>query len=154
MITIIVRRGNIDDLDILTDFQIKMAWETENKKLVKTTIQDGIRQGLKDPERALYLIAEINNIAVGSLMITPEWSDWRNGWFWWIQSVYTKPDYRRKGVFKKLYQFVKNEALSNPNIRGIRLYVEKHNHNAQQVYQRLGMKDSGYLLLEEEFIKE
>ena len=103
---------------------------------------------LADPHKAVYFVAEEDQHIVGQLSITLEWSDWRNGWLWWFQSVYVLPEARRRGVFKALYQYVYQTAQADPEVIGLRLYVEKDNHAAQQTYLRLGMEWTPYLLLQ------
>ncbi len=125
-----------------------MAMETENLALDPAAVDAGVRAALADPEKAIYFIAEIDGRVVGQLMITHEWSDWRNGDMWWIQSVYVLPDSRRRGVFRALYQHVRQQARAL-GVVGLRLYVEKENLPAQTTYSGLGMHLSHYLLMEE-----
>ena len=130
-----------------------MAKETENKILNKKIVTKGVSEVLTDTTLGYYVIAKNKNTILGSLMITYEWSDWRNGMFWWIQSVYVEKRYRRKGVYREMYRFVKKLALSQPDICGFRLYVEKDNLIAQQTYRSLNMEETPYLLFEEELPK-
>jgi len=130
-----------------------MALETEGKVLDAATIRAGIAAGLADPGKARYLVAEQDGRAVGTLMLTTEWSDWRNGWWWWIQSVYVAPDARRHGVFRALYAHVESEARATPGVCGLRLYVENDNARAQATYQSLGMNDARYRVFETAFPK-
>jgi ribosomal protein S18 acetylase RimI-like enzyme len=148
---IIVRDARADDLLTLVDFNIAMALETENKVLLRERVQPGVQALFLQPEYGFYLIAEVEAQIVGSLMITNEWSDWRNGMFWWVQSVYVKPDFRRRGVYRALYTAVKERAQKNPAVCGCRLYVEKDNLAAQETYRRLGMKELHYKMFEELF---
>ena len=150
---IAVRRATQSDLDILIDFQIAMAAESEDKGLDENTLRRGMEGALSSDELALYFVAEIANEPVGTLMLTWEWSDWRNGRFWWIQSVYVEKSFRRKGVYREMYSFVKKLASSQPDICGFRLYVEKDNLIAQQTYRSLNMEETPYLLFEEELPK-
>ena len=128
-----------------------MAVETEGKELEPAVVLEGVTAIVRRRELGFYLVAEVEAEVVGQLMITTEWSDWRNGFFWWIQSVYVKPEFRRVGVYSRLYERVREMAQAAGDVRGIRLYVAKENVGAQRVYERLGMGDSGYLMYEVEF---
>jgi GNAT superfamily N-acetyltransferase len=132
-------------------FEQAMAQETENKTLPTGTILAGVERMISDPSLGFYLVAEADGGPVGCLGITFEWSDWRNGLFWWIQSVYIDPSYRRQGVFGGLYAHVTELAKNATDVCGIRLYVEHDNTNAQQTYLSLGMVETHYKLLEVEF---
>jgi GNAT superfamily N-acetyltransferase len=132
----------------MADWAVAMAMETEAKILALDTVTRGIQAGLDDPARANYFIAEIASEPVGTVMVTPEWSDWRDGWWWWIQSVYVAPEHRRKGVFRALFDHVRNLAASTEGVRGLRLYVERENAGAQRTYEFVGMKDAGYRMYE------
>ena len=125
-----------------------MASETEDKGLNPTTLQQGVAEVLRNPVKGFYLLAVLSETVVGQLMITYEWSDWRNGYFWWIQSVYVNQDHRKRGVYKALNEEVLNLARLNGGICGIRLYVDKDNTDAQQVYRNLGMSESNYDMYE------
>src|SRR3990167_5567248 len=129
-----IRKAQIKDCVSLVENNLRMAYETEGKRLNKIILQKGVSAVLKFPEKGFYLIAEINGTVAGSLMITNEWSDWRNSTFWWIQSVYVLPEFRKKGIYRKLYREVKRLAKKEKNVCGIRLYVEKNNIKAQKVY--------------------
>ena len=148
---ITVRAARESDLDTIVAFNAAMARETEDKELDPEALRAGVTAMLQRADLGFYLVAEIDGGVCGQLMITTEWSDWRNGFFWWVQSVYVKPEFRRQGVYRALYQHVSAAALSQGDVRGIRLYVAKDNLPAQKVYQRLGMADSGYNLYEVEF---
>jgi GNAT superfamily N-acetyltransferase len=124
-----------------------MAWETESLRLDPPTVRAGVRAALADPAKAIYFVAEIEGAVAGQLMITHEWSDWRNGDIWWIQSVYVHADYRRRGVFKALFSFVEQRARQS-NVVGIRLYVDRSNADARRTYEQLGMSVSHYDLME------
>ena len=147
--TIHIREANISDVRLLANWAQAMAMETEQKVLPDRDIVPGIASGIADVNRARYFVAEIHHIAAGTLMLTSEWSDWRNGFWWWIQSVYVAPQARRQGVYRALYAHVQHMAQQDKNVCGIRLYVEKENHSAQQTYQSLGMHDAHYLVFEE-----
>jgi len=149
--TIISRRATPADIAAIAAFNQAMARETEDKELPTTTILAGVERMVSDKGLGFYLVAEADGGPVGCLGITFEWSDWRNGLFWWIQSVYVDPNYRRQGVFASLYKQVTGLAQNEPDVCGIRLYVEHDNTNAQQTYLSLGMKATHYKLLEVEF---
>jgi GNAT superfamily N-acetyltransferase len=146
---IIIRAANLDDTDCLVRWAQAMAYETEQKILPHALIAPGIATGLANPQLARYFVAEINGEPAGTLMLTSEWSDWRNGLWLWIQSVYVLPEHRRKGIYRALYAHVQAMANQDSSICGIRLYVEKENQTAQQTYQALGMSDAHYLIFEQ-----
>ena len=150
-----IRKAAPLDLEILKLFNQKMALETEGKKLDSLTLEQGIRELLNNEDHGFYLMAEdLDRKAVASLAITYEWSDWRNGLFWWIQSVYVKEEFRRKGVFSELYEKVKMRAEREANVCGVRLYVEQFNNIAQSTYSSLGMKQTQYQMWEESFLSK
>jgi GNAT superfamily N-acetyltransferase len=128
-----------------------MAWETERKRLDPVTVRQGIAAGLADPGKTRYFIAETGEVPAGTLMLTCEWSDWRNGAWWWIQSVYVVEDHRRRGVFAALYRHVEGLARAAPGVIGLRLYVEDENDTAKRTYASLGMRDAGYRIYESGF---
>ncbi len=146
-----VRVAHCRDLPTLVEFNIEMAWETEQKKLDSAIVTKGVQELLENPRRGFYVIAETAGQIVGSLMVTYEWSDWRCGLCWWIQSVYVRPDFRRRGVFSGLYQFLKDKASRDSNVCGFRLYVQSSNHTAQETYGSIGMKETSYRVYEESF---
>lgn len=143
-----VRRGQPADAATLVDFNMRMAWETEHKRLDAAILTRGVQSVFEDPAKGFYLVAENDAAVVGQLMITFEWSDWRDGWIWWIQSVYVREDHRRRGVFRSLFDEVVRQARAAGNVVGIRLYVERENTRAQATYQQLGMHDAGYAVQE------
>ncbi len=143
-----IRRAAAADAPLIVEFNRCLALETEGKSLDLAVLSAGVAAGLADEEKARYFVAEDVDGVVGQLMLTLEWSDWRNGWVWWIQSVYVHPDVRRRGVFRALYQHVHQEASADPQVVGIRLYMERDNHVAQQTYLSLGMDLTGYVVLE------
>ncbi|MBM4067962.1 MAG: GNAT family N-acetyltransferase [Planctomycetes bacterium] len=145
---ITVRHAMPADLDIVADFNYRMAQETEGKELDAAVLRAGVEAGLADADKMTYYLAQEDGAVVGQMAVTREWSDWRNGWFWWVQSVYVRRQSRRQGVFRTLLRHVEQAARSTPSVIGIRLYVDHDNSNAQQVYLRLGFKQTGYLLLE------
>jgi ribosomal protein S18 acetylase RimI-like enzyme len=144
----IIRSAGHDDISDIAQFNIAMAQETEERQLDPETIQSGVSGVIQNHAHGFYLIAERDQVAVGSLLITFEWSDWRNGTLWWIQSVYVKPEHRRTGVFKALYDAVIARARAAKSVRGIRLYVEQENLDAQSVYQKLSMQKTPYQMFE------
>ncbi len=143
-----IRIATEEDKDFIAGFQMKMAKETENLTLDAETLNEGVLRVLRDPEKGKYFVADDNGRVVASLLITYEWSDWRNQWVLWIQSVYVLPEYRQKGVFKALYQHIKSWATRDNGVAGIRLYVDKTNKKAIEVYRRLGMDGEHYQLFE------
>lgn len=144
-----IRLAENSDARALIDFNQAMALETEDKTLDAETLQNGVGQVFDDEKKGFYVVAEENDRIVGGLMVTFEWSDWRNGWFWWIQSVYIRPEARGRGIYRRLYEFVKTTARARQNVCGFRLYVEKENTGAQKVYEKLGMEATYYLMYEE-----
>ena len=144
-----VRPATAADLDTLADFNVAMAEETEDKPLDPDTVRAGVQGLFESPSRGFYLIADRDDRMVGSLMVTPEWSDWRNGAFWWIQSVYVRPDARRAGVYTALHRDVRRRARKKNEVCGLRLYVERGNEPARETYERLGMTETSYRLYEE-----
>jgi GNAT superfamily N-acetyltransferase len=146
---IAVRAATRADADTLAQFNRAMADETEDKALDPETVRNGVEALFDDPSRGFYLVAEAEGRLVGSLMITTEWSDWRNGRFWWIQSVYVRPDARRRGVYRALHRAVRRRARDRTDVCGLRLYVERGNAAARETYEALGMTETAYRLYEE-----
>jgi GNAT superfamily N-acetyltransferase len=144
-----IRVATSEDIDALVSFNQAMALETEKKVLQQEILRAGVSAIIQDDNKGFYLVAVENEEVVGSLMVTTEWSDWRNAQFWWIQSVYIIPTMRRKGIYAKLYERVKTLATERKNICGFRLYVENDNFIAQKTYESLGMQASHYLMYEE-----
>ncbi|MBI9073529.1 MAG: GNAT family N-acetyltransferase [Melioribacteraceae bacterium] len=144
-----IRIAGLEDADTIKEFNKAMALETEEKQLDNDVLSAGVKSLLNNPQYGFYLVAEKDDKVVGCLMITTEWSDWRNGLFWWIQSVYVDKNYRRQGIYKSLYNYVKELADSKENICGFRLYVENENVTAQKTYESLGMKLCYYKMYEE-----
>jgi ribosomal protein S18 acetylase RimI-like enzyme len=143
-----IRKGELRDAETIAGFNIAMAQETEDKPLDPDTALRGAKAILKDPHKGFYLLAEHKGEIAGQLMTTLEWSDWRNKYFMWIQSVYVPEKFRKQGVYASLYYHLKEIAAERKNVAGIRLYVEKNNTTAKQVYERLGMYDPGYDMYE------
>ena len=151
-----IRPATRDDADTIIEFNRAMALETESRRLDLATLRTGTLAILESPEYGFYVVAELpegrRHKPVGQLMITYEWSDWRNGVFWWIQSVYVDPDQRGRGVFRALHNHVLLKAKADPRVCGLRLYVERENHRAQTVYQRVGFCPSVYRVFEQDFV--
>jgi GNAT superfamily N-acetyltransferase len=147
-----IRRATTADAESIADHNRAMARETEKVQLDLERLRLGVDAVLNDPAKGFYTVVEADGRVVGQMMITFEWSDWRNGTFWWVQSVYVEPEYRRRGVYRRLYERVLSEAKSRSNVSGVRLYVDKDNRVAQQVYQRLGMNPAHYSMYELDFV--
>jgi GNAT superfamily N-acetyltransferase len=145
-----IREADIRDIEALIEFNQAMAMETEGKRLETNMLAQGVAAVFDDPNKGFYVVADSDGRIAGGLMVTFEWSDWRNKWFWWIQSVYVLPDFRGQAVYRKLYDFVKQKAAEAGNVCGFRLYVEHDNKRAQHVYETVGMAASHYLMYEEE----
>jgi ribosomal protein S18 acetylase RimI-like enzyme len=148
-INFVVSRGEVCDIDSIVQFQADMAMESEGCVLNKEKVIKGVTAAMLDDSKGIYWVAKYEGRTIGSLMITREWSDWNNEWYWWIQSVYVTPEYRKQGVYKAMYQKVKDAAKEN-NVSQIRLYADKTNLSAQKAYQSLGMHESHYLMFEED----
>jgi len=146
--SIAVRRAVPGDAAVIADFNNRLARETEDLALDPAILRAGVEAGLADESKALYFVAVEAGQVLGQLMLTREWSDWRNGWMWWIQSVYVRGDARRRGTFRALYRHVYETARADPEVIGLRLYVEHANARAQETYERLGMTRTGYLVFE------
>jgi len=148
IMNVTIQKGTLGDLDSIVEFQLEMARESEGTELDRNTVTEGVRNGLGDEARALYLVAhDEGGKAIGSLMLTKEWSDWNNSPYYWIQSVYVSPEYRRKGVFRALFEKAKEKAREE-GAAAVRLYVDRHNEKAQAVYNSLGMHECHYLMYE------
>lgn len=146
-----IRIAEEKDASAMIEFNQAMALETEGKRLEPEKIEKGVKAVFQDEKKGFYVVAESESEEIiGGLMVTFEWSDWRNGWFWWIQSVYILPEARGRKIYSRLYEFVKKEAEKKENVCGFRLYVETENKNAQRVYEKVGMDVSHYLMFEEE----
>lgn len=146
---ILIEEAHEDSIEFLIKFNQKMALETEGINLDYNVLKEGVKAVFKNPNKGKYYIAKYNELICGALLITYEWSDWRNSNIWWIQSVFVEENFRKKGIYKKLYEFVKNEA-KNEGVKVIRLYVDLRNKSAQEVYFKLGMNDQHYKLFEVE----
>jgi GNAT superfamily N-acetyltransferase len=143
-----IRLATPKDADTVCDFNVRLARETEGKTLDLALLRPGVAAVLSDRDKGRYYVAEINGRIVGQMALTFEWSDWRNGWFWWIQSVYIHADSRRSGVFRSLFEHVEAEAKRDPVVIGIRLYVEDENTAAHATYEKLGLKATSYRVRE------
>jgi ribosomal protein S18 acetylase RimI-like enzyme len=145
-----IRIAREEDIPALVEFNQAMALETEHKTLDGDVLTAGVSAVFGDQSKGFYVVIEDSGIVAAGLMVTTEWSDWRNGWFWWIQSVYVRPKHRGRGLYGEMYEFVKSKAREAGNVCGFRLYVEKENGKAQRVYEKLGMDRTYYLMYEEE----
>lgn len=146
-----IRDALPSDVDDIVRFNQSLASETEGKILDEARLRSGVARLLAERQRGRYFLAVHDRQVVGSTMITTEWTDWRDGWFWWIQSVYVEPEHRRRGVFGSLYGHIERLAREAPDVRGLRLYVESDNQRAQDTYATLGMIMTGYRIMEAEF---
>ncbi|QEH34328.1 putative acetyltransferase [Aquisphaera giovannonii] len=153
---LIVRDARPADRPVIVEFNRRLALETEHKRLDAEVLDRGVARALAEPDRLRYWVAEAampeGPRIVGQTAITREWSDWRDGWIWWLQSVYVDADHRGRGVFKALFRHLRAEALAAPDVIGVRLYVENGNAQAQRTYEALGMRPGGYSVLEELWI--
>ena len=143
-----ITRGKASDIEAIVRFQADMAMESEGTLLDVDRLTLGVTSAINDEQKGTYLVARANDTPIGSLMVTREWSDWNNMWYWWIQSVYVMPEYRNQGVYRAMYATLKDMAKEN-GVSQVRLYADRTNHSAQQVYRRLGMTESHYLMFEE-----
>lgn len=143
-----IRLAIEDDSDVIIDFQLKMAKESEDIDLDPKTLGNGVKSVFRDPAKGKYFIVEDDNYIVGSMLITHEWSDWRNQWIFWLQSVYIMPEHRRKGLFRLMYEEVKQLVIGDDTAAGIRLYVDLTNVNALEVYKSVGMDGDHYQVFE------
>ena len=144
-----IRPAQAHDIPSLVEFNVAMAKETENKQLIPDLVTRGVTRVFEEPRLGFYVVADIAGQVVGSLMVTQEWSDWRNGSFWWIQSVYVQPEVRNQGIFRRLYAHIKERAHAETSVCGLRLYVEQNNTAAQKTYERIGMSVTPYGIYEE-----
>lgn len=145
----LIEKGNSADIEAIAHFQVEMAMESEGTSLSLERVTRGVTMAMDDEAKGQYIVARYEGKVVGSLMLTREWSDWNCQWYWWIQSVYVEPRHRGKGVYRAMYERVKQMAR-NENVSQVRLYVDKTNNTAQHAYQHLGMTETHYLMYEEE----
>lgn len=143
-----IRNAVTGDCEILIDFQLSMAKETEGIALNPLVLGKGVKAVIEDPSKGQYYVAVYDDVVIGSLLTTYEWSDWRNGTVLWIQSVYVVPHFRRKGVYSNLYNYLKDIVLSDESLKGIRLYADKSNTPAHYAYTMLGMSPEHYVTFE------
>jgi GNAT superfamily N-acetyltransferase len=146
-----IRSAVSDDLSTIVDFNCRLAEETEHKRLNGETIARGVRRALAQPTLCRYFVAEVDGQVVGQSMITVELTDWRDGGLWWFQSVYVAEPHRGSGVFRALFEHIAALAQSDPEVRGLRLYVERENARAQRVYEQMGMQPSGHVVYERDW---
>ena len=147
---IFVREAEQSDVSTLIECNLSLADETESISLDKNILRLGIEKALELND-CRYLVAELDNKIVGQTMLTSEWSDWRNGVIWWMQSVYVNPDYRKRGVFQSILKYIENLAEKTPEVKALRLYVMDDNQIARRAYQNLGIKNSNYLVYEKSY---
>lgn len=145
---LLIRRADAADAEVLADYNCRLAHETEDRTLDKTTVLNGVRRGLGAGEEVQYLVAEVDNQVVGQLMLTREWSDWRDGWMYWVQSVYVHKPFRGQGVFRQLLHKTQEQLAQQGDVVCLRLYVEDENQSAQETYRRLGFSSPGYRVME------
>lgn len=142
-----IRRATLDDAETLATFNCQLALETESKTLDFATVQRGVRRGIQVGEEVVYYVAELDSDIVGAVMLTREWSDWRDGWAYWLQSVYVRAELRGQGLFRELLRHVIDTLEQKPDVIGLRLYVESKNSSARAVYAKSGFVESGYRIL-------
>lgn len=145
---LIVRPAVPQDWPSIVEFNCRLALESEGIRLEPARVATGVQALLADPGKGRYFVACLGERLVGQMMHTYEWSDWRNGHIWWLQSVYVLPEFRRQGVFRRLFQHVRHEAAAEPGVVGLRLYVEQDNHLARQTYCAVGLRPAGYAVME------
>jgi GNAT superfamily N-acetyltransferase len=153
-IDINIRQATVHDAKVIADFNLRLALETEGLRLDPDCVLAGVTALLEDPAKGIYFVAEMNGAVAGQLMITYEWSDWRNGNLWWIQSVYVRQEFRRRGVFRQLFSHLEHLARERREVRGLRLYMHTSNSTARQSYAKLGMCDTHYQVFELAFESE
>ena len=143
-----IHKADKSHINIIIDFQVVMAQETEGLMLDPNVVRKGVEHLFQKPEKGQYYLVELEGEIIACTLTVPEWSEWRNGTVLWIHSVYVKPEHRRKGVFRFIYDYLKNKVIVNEELMGLRLYVEKENNKAQKVYESLGMNGEHYKLYE------
>ena len=143
-----IRRAELQDAEVITRFNIDLAAETEDLHLDPACVSAGVRALLKDPGKGVYFVSEQEGMVIGQVMITYEWSDWRNANLWWLQSVYVRRDFRGRGVFAGLFRHLRQLAETTPEVCGIRLYMHDANQRARSAYEKLGMTQTHYLVFE------
>ncbi len=148
----LIRPATPADAPVIARFNLALAHETEHRELEPARLLAGVQALLADPARGFYVLAEVDGVVAGQTMVTREWSDWRNGHFWWIQSVYVRQEFRGRGLFRELFEHIKEAARGEGDVCGLRLYVEQGNVIAQTVYEHLGMGRACYQLMEMDFV--
>jgi len=146
-----VRQAQTEDLEFLVENNRQLALETESKELDRNFLRQGVQWALAHTDSCIYFVAEIEGKPVGQTMITFEWSDLRDGWIWWLQSVYVLPNYRNRGIFRMMFKHIKSSAHKGKNVRGLKLYIKGTNFSGISVYDKLGMISAGYMVYEEEW---
>ncbi len=149
--TIIIRDATPADAGTIADYNNRLAEETEARSLAPDLIGPGVAAFLADPSKGRYWLAVVDDRIIAQIAVTYEWSDWRNGMIWWVQSVYVHADYRRRGVYSSLYRHVESQARSDSDVIGIRLYVERDNERAKTTYADLGMNMTNYRIMQSFF---
>lgn len=153
---LIVRPARMEDVEALVTFSAAMALETESRRLDVDRLRRGTQRVFDSPTRGFYVVAELPQESspgvIGQLLVTYEWSDWRDATFWWIQSLYVHPDWRRRGVYRRMHEYIRQQARSQSDVCGLRLYVEAGNIGAQAAYRQTGLFPSRYLIIEEDFV--
>jgi len=146
----IIRPATIDDLEIIADYNVRLAQESEDLRLIPATVHKGVAALLRDPAKGIYYVAEdeVSHELLGQLMITYEWSDWRNGMIWWIQSVYVRASARGQGIFKALFENLERLAREQKSVCTLRLYMDKHNEKARRAYGKMGLRETNYQVFE------
>jgi GNAT superfamily N-acetyltransferase len=147
--TIEVRRATAADMELVCEFNRLLALESESKTLDASVLRVGVTAVLADPAKGLYFLAAEGTDVLGQMGVTYEWSDWRNGWFWWIQSVYVRPAARRRGVFRLIFEHIRHLARSDPSVIGLRLYVDQSNAAAHATYEKMGFAWTEYEVMEQ-----
>jgi GNAT superfamily N-acetyltransferase len=142
----------LSDAPVIAEFNAQLALETEQRRLDLERVRQGVLALLRDPAKGAYYLADVDGKVVGQLLITYEWSDWRNGNFWWIQSVFVEKAFRERGVFRALFAHVRKLAETQPDVCGLRLYMDAHNSRARQAYERLGLQRTNYEVFEMDFV--
>jgi GNAT superfamily N-acetyltransferase len=153
IIPIRIRKATLGDVGVIAEFNTQLAQETEGLLLNRQQLRTGVESALADTAKGAYWLAEVNGAIVGQLLVTTEWSDWRNGFYWWIQDVFVKKEWRGRGVFQALFEFVHEQAADHPEVCGLRLHVEAQNTRAKRVYQWLGMEHTRYEVYEADLRK-
>ena len=149
MTDFLIRKACLEDADVIAGFNQSIAMETEGRRLDDAVIGPGVRALLENPQRGFYLIVEVEQLPVACLLVTYEWSDWRNGMFWWIQSVNVISDFRRQGIYRRLYEHLKEMARVDGGVCGFRLYADNQNERAHATYRAVGMEKCRYQMFEE-----